>query len=561
MRKCPLLLFALLLFILQSRSAHCCTSLLVTKGASKDGSTMITYTADSHTLYGDLRYYPAAQFREGATVDIIEWDTGTMKGRIPQVSKTYAVLGYMNEHQVVIAETTFTGRPELKDPKGMIDYGNLISLSLQRSKTAREAIHTMASLVESYGYCSTGETLSIGDRDEAWMMDIIGKGPGEKGAVWVALKIPDGHVAAHANQSRIRQFPLDDSANCLYAKDVISFARKKAYFKGSDAEFSFTDAYAPPSFSGLRACEARVWQLFRRAAPSTNIPLSLVSGTDGKKPKPLPLSVKPDRKLSTLDVMELMRDHFEGTEFDLSRGVGSGPYHLPYRWRPLTWKVDKNEFFNERSISTQQTAFSFVSQSRAWLPDPLGGLLWFGVDDTYSTVYVPLYSGIQDVPRPFAAGSGSLHQFSWDSAFWVFNAVANFAYSRYSDMIVDIRKEQGQLEGAFLARQAPVEEAALALYRQSPELARKYLSEYSAAQTQYAMTEWKKLFAQLLVKYMDGNVKDEKGKVTHPGYPKDWYQRIIRDSGDYYRNRRIEGELEPESEQKPVPKAVKPKRT
>jgi dipeptidase len=555
-----LILLVILAIMLESQSSYGCSSLLVTKGASRDGSTMITYTADSHTLYGDLRYYPAAQFREGATCDIIEWDSGTLKGKIPQVAQTFAVIGYMNEYQVAISETTFTGRPELKDPKGMMDYGNLISLSLQRSKTAREAIHTIADLVEKYGYCSTGETLSIADKQEAWMMDIIGKGPGEKGAVWVAMKIPDGYISAHANQSRIRQFPQKDSDLCLYAADVISFARKKGYFKGSDGDFSFADAYAPPSFSGLRACEARVWQLFRRAAPSAGIPIDLVKGTDGKRPRPLPLWVRPDKKLSTLDVMELMRDHFEGTEFDLSRGIGAGPYHLPYRWRPLEWKAGKNEYFNERSISTQQTAFSFVSQSRSWLPDAVGGLLWFGVDDTYSTVYVPLYSGILDVPKPFAVGSGTMHQFSWDSAFWVFNFVANLSYSRYSDMIVDIRKEQGQLEGAFLARQAPVEEAAIALYRQSPEMARKYLTEYSAAQAAFTMAEWKKLLTELLVKYMDGNVKDEKGKVTHPGYPKDWYEHIIKDSGDYYRTRRIEGELEPESEHAPPPKPVKTRR-
>ncbi len=280
---------------------------------------------------------------------------------------------------------------------------------------------------------------------------------------------------------------------------------------------------------------------------------------DGKKPKPLPLWVKPDRKLSTLDVMELMRDHFEGTEFDLSKGVGAGPYHLPYRWRPMTWKVDKKEYFHERSVSTQQTAYSFVSQSRAWLPGSIGGLLWFGVDDTYSTVYVPLYSGIQSIPKPFAIGSASLHQFSWDSAFWVFNFVANFAYSRYSDMIVDIRREQGQLEGAFLSRQKEVENAALVLYKQSPELAQEYLTKYSAGQTDQVMAAWKKLLTDLLVNYMDGNVKDGTGKVTHPPYSEDWYRHILRDSGDYYRSRKIEGEID-EHEPAPKPKAAKPQR-
>ncbi|MDQ7827315.1 MAG: C69 family dipeptidase [Candidatus Eremiobacteraeota bacterium] len=560
MKKLALFLAAAFIAVmLQISQARACTSFLVTRGASADGSTMITYTADSHTLYGDLRYYPAAEYGESQKLDIYEWDTGKFTGTIPQAARTYAVIGYMNEYQVAISETTFTGRTELKDPKGVIDYGNLITLALQRSKSAREAIQTMGALVERYGYCSTGETFSISDKNEVWMMDLIGKGPGGKGAVWVALKIPDGCVSAHANQSRIGKFPQNDSANCLYAKDVISFARKKGFFKGNDEAFSFADAYHPTSFSGLRACEARVWQFFRRTAPSVNIPIERVKGLGGKKPEPLPLWVKPDKKLSAREVMECMRDHFEGTEFDLSKGVGAGPYHLPYRWRPLTWKVNKQEYFNERSTSTQQTAFSFVSQSRSSLPDCIGGLLWFGVDDTASTVYVPLYAGIREVPKPFARGTGSFTEFSWDSAFWVFNFVSNFAYSRYCDMIKDIGKAQSELEAVYLARQAPVEEAALALYKQSPELASGYLTDYSAKMADLCLSRWKKLLTELLIKYLDGNMKDERGKVTHPGYPKDWYERIIKDSGDYYRNLKIEGEIPEEEEhpQEPV-KQVKP---
>ncbi|MGV8118669.1 MAG: dipeptidase [Candidatus Xenobiia bacterium LiM19] len=547
------LVFAI--FVILSDSGSACTSYLVTKGASSDGSTMITYSADSHTLYGELYFKPSSHYREGDTLEVTDWESGKKKGKIPQVTETFSVTGYMNERQVAISETTFSPRKELKSD-GMMDYGSLISITLQRASTAREAVKIMGELAEKYGFSGTGETFSIADKNEVWMMDMVGKGAEEKGALWVALRIPDGYVSGHANQSRIRKFPLNDTENCLYGADVISFARKKGYFSGRDDEFSYADAYAPPTFSGLRACEARVWQMFRRAAPSVKIPIALVKGTDWKKPEPIPLWVKPDKKLSVHDVMELMRDHFEGTEFDLTNGVGSGPYHLPYRWRPLTWKADDREYFNERSASTQQTAFSFVTQSRSWLPDAIGGLIWFGMDDTYSTVYVPIYSGIREAPKCFAAGTGSFYQFSWDSAFWVFNFVSNYSYSRYSDMIQDVRKAQSQLEGSFLARQAPVEDAALALYRQSPELARDYLTAYSARQADSTLSRWKLLLTQLLMKYLDGNVRDEKGKVTHPGYPKDWYQRIVKESGDYYRDRRIEGEPEPEKSPSP---SVKPK--
>ncbi len=554
MKQFPVILALVLsLILVLSASVSACTSYLISKGASSDGSTMITYFADAHTLYGDLYFKPSSHYREGDMLEVTDWESGKIKGKIPQVPETFSVAGYMNERQVSISETTFTPRKELKSD-GMIDYGSLMTITLQRAATAREAVKLMGELAEKFGFSGTGETFSIADKNEVWMMDMVGKGADEKGALWVAVRIPDGYISGHANQSRIRKFPRNDKENWLYAADVIDFARKKGYFNGKDEDFSFTDAYAPPTFEGLRACEARVWQMFRRAAPSVNIPIDRVKGTDGKKPEPLPLWVKPDKKLSVRDVMELMRDHFEGSEFDLTKGVGSGPYHLPYRWRPLTWKVDDKEYFNERSASTQQTAFSFVTQSRSWLPDPIGGLLWFGMDDSYSTVYVPIYSGIREVPKSFAVGTGSFYQFSWDSAFWVFNFVANYSYSRYSDMIQDIRKVQSQLEGSFLARQAPVEEAALALYKQSPELARDYLTAYSARQAESTLSRWKLLLTQLLMKYLDGNVRDEKGKVTHPGYPKDWYERIVKESGDFYRERRIEGEPAPEEKPKPPEK-------
>jgi dipeptidase len=528
--------------------AFACTSLIVTKGASTDGSTMITYSADAHTLYGELYFSPAADYAQGAMRDVYEADTGKHLGKIPQVRHTYSVVGYMNEHQLAISETTYGGREELHNKEGKLDYGSLMWIALERAKTAREAIAVMAELVEAHGYCSEGETFSIADTSEVWMMDMIGRGPKEKGAVWVALRVPDGYICAHANQSRIRTFPLDDPENCLYARDVISFARKMGYFKGEDKDFSFMDAYAPLNFEGLRMCEARVWQMFRRAAPSLKLGSELVKGEEGKRPEPLPLWVKPDARLSVHDAMELMRDHFEGTEFDLSKGVGAGPYQLPYRWRPLTWKSDKVEYFNERSTSTQQTGFSFVTQSRAWLPSPVGGVMWFGVDDSYSTVYVPMYAGLKEAPKPYAAGTASFREFSWDSAFWVFNFVSNFAYSRYRDMIQDIRTVQAQLEGSFLAAQPEVEKAAVALYNQSPELARDYLTQYSAKLSDITVTRWRKLLTELLMKYLDGNKRDSLGKVTHPGYPEEWYRTIIKESGDYYRKVRLKGEPEPEVE-------------
>ncbi len=518
---------------LQTPSARGCTNFLISKGATADGSTMITYVADSHELYGELYYTPAATHLEGTWLDVYEWDTGKYLGKIRQVPRTYAVVGNINEYQVAIGETTWGGREELRDPKGILDYGSLMYLALHRATTAREAIRVMTDLVAEYGYYSSGESFSISDPNEVWIMDMIGKGPENKGAVWVARRVPDGYITAHANYPRIRRFPLNDKENCLYAKDVISFAREKGYFNGKDEEFSFADAYAPADFGALRFCEARVWSFYRRAAPKQHFPIDYVRGD--LTAEPLPLWIKPDKKLSVRDVMELMRDHFEGTEFDLSVGVGAGPYGLPYRWRPLTWMVDSVRYFNERAISTQQTGFSFIAQARSWLPNPIGGVLWFGVDDTYSTVYVPMYCGITEVPNPYAVGTGSFDQFTWESAFWVFNFVANYAYSRYCDMIQDIQKVQRELEGTFMAAQPEVEKAALALYQTAPRLAVDYLTQYSLRQAEETVARWRKLGEFLIYKYLDGNVKDEHGKVKHPGYPESWYRQIVRESGDRYR--------------------------
>lgn len=526
-------------------ATQACTNFLITRGASSDRSTMVTYAADSHVLYGELYHTPAARHPDGALLDVFDWDSGKFLGRIPQVSRTWSVVGNMNEHQVVIGETTYGGRKELKDPKGGIDYGSLMYIALQRAKTARDAIGVMTDLVAEHGYYSSGESFSLADPKEVWIMEMIGKGPDEKGAVWVVRKLPDGTVSAHANHARIRQFPQNDRDECLYAKDVISFARKKGYYEGRDADFSFSHAYDPVTWSMARICEARVWSMFRRVAPSMEFPVDFVNGKNPEDVE-LPLWIKPERKLSVRDVMALMRDHFEDSPLDLTQGIGAGPYELPYRWRPLIWEVDGVKYQNERATSTQQTGFSFVSQSRSALPDPIGGVLWFSVDDTASTVYVPMYSGIREAPYSYAVGTGSFSEFSWESAFWVFNIVSNRAYSRYRDMIGDIRKVQGELEGGFLAVQTEVEKAALALFRQAPELAREYLTDYSARQAAKVVKRWKRLGEELLVKYLDGNVRDESGEVTHPGYPGSWYRRLVKERGEHFKVRRFPGEPEEE---------------
>ncbi|MEW6367574.1 MAG: C69 family dipeptidase [Acidobacteriota bacterium] len=536
------IMIVLLLFSCASVPAFCCTNYLITKGASADGSTIITYVADSHELYGDLPYIPAGVHIEGTMIDIVDGDTKVYHGQIRQARETYAVIGLMNEHQVAIGETTWGGRKELEGSKGVMDYVNLMQVALQRSKTAVEAVTTMGRLVKEYGYCSSGESFSISDPNEAWIMDLIGKGPDEKGAVWVARRVPDGYISAHANGPRIRQFPLNDKVNCLYAEDVISFARAKGFYQGADKDFTFSETYNPPTWKSLRACEARVYAMFNRAAPSLKLSTDYIDGVKGAEP--LPLWIRPDKKLSVRDVMELMRDHFEGTKYDMTKDVGAGPFVLPYRWRPMSWKVDGVEYIHERAASTQQTGFSFVAQSRSGMPDPIGGVLWFGVDDTFSTVYVPMYCGMTSVPVAYAPGTATLHRFSWDSAFWVFNFVANWAYSRYCDMIKDIQAVQRELEGRFLAEQPKIEYAAQVLYRESPQKAKEYLTEYSVNTAQAVVARWKQLGESLIVKYMDGNVKDSQGKVTHPPYPESWYRRIVNDAGERLKAKKLEGEKE-----------------
>ncbi len=473
------------LFLALAPAGRACTNYLISKGASADGSTMITYSADSHELYGYLNFIPAGEHVAGTWIDVFDGDSGKYLGKIRQVQRTYQVVGLMNEFQVAVGETTFGGREGLMDPKAVVDYGSLMNLALQRARTAREALQVMTSLVEEYGYASEGESFSVSDPNEVWILEMIAKGPERKGAVWVARMVPDGYVCGHANQPRIRQFPwqkanhfLDKKQTTFHAADVISFAREKGFFKGADSEFSFADAYAPADFGARRACDARIWEFFRRITPDSKQMDAYKDWALGIRPDaaPMPLFIKPDKKVSVRDVMELMRDHFEGSDMDMTKDIGAGPFVLPYRWRPMEWKVDKDAkeaYFFERAVSTQQTGFSFVSQSRSWLPNPIGGVFWFGLDDTYSTVYAPMYCGNRQVPASFAKGAGDFSRFSWDSAFWVFNFVANYTYSRYCDMIQDVQTVQRELEGKFFAMQPELEAAALDLFKRSPELARE----------------------------------------------------------------------------------------
>lgn len=519
-----------------------CTNYIITKGASADGSVMISYAADSHVLYGELYYHPAMNYPSGAWLDVVEWDTGKPLGKIKQVRHTYNVIGNMNEYQVAIGETTYGGREELLDTTAIVDYGSLMYIALQRSRTAREAIHVMTSLVAEYGYASEGESFSVSDKNEAWILEMIGKGPGRRGAVWVARRIPDGYICGHANQARITTFPQNDTTECLYAPDVISFAKEKGYYKGDDKDFSFADVYAPLKFDGVRFCEVRVWSMFRKVNKEMDKYFDYVKGENLSNR--LPLWIKPDRKISLQDMMGFMRDHLEGTPLDMTKDFGAGPFGLPYRWRPLTWKADSVEYCNERATSTQQTGFSFIAQSRSWIPDKIGGIIWFGVDDAASTVYTPMYTCMTKVPETFAVGNGDMLTYSDNSAFWAFNFVANFCYLRYNVMIEDVKKVQAQLESKYMANTAIVDEKALSLYKTKPESAVAYLTDYSVASGNQTVARWKDLGHYLLVKYIDGNIKKEKdGKFarnpygiavspSQPGYPEWYLKKIAEDTGD-----------------------------
>jgi dipeptidase len=519
-----------------------CTGLLVGKKASLDGSVIISYSADSHTLYGELYHWPAAHWPQGDSLEVKEWDSGRPLGFIPQVRETFAVTGNINEHQVAITESTWGGRPELLDTAGGIDYGSLIYLALQRARSARQAIDVMTSLVRDYGYCSSGETFSVADKHEAWILEMIGKGPGRKGAVWVAIRIPDDCISAHANQARIHHIPFRDTDNCRFEPDVVSLAREMGYFHGNDEDFSFALAYNPYDFSGLRACEARVWAFFRKYDTAMEQYADFIKGDSSREP--MPLYIKPDRLVSVRDVQAAMRDHFEDTDLDMTRDEGAGPYKVPYRWRPMHFTVDSNTYLNERAIATQQTGFVIVPQLRSWLPDPIGGILWFGTDDADMTVFTPLFCCLQTVPQCYRPGNGDMLTFSWTSAFWIHNWVANMAYHKYSFMIQDIRNVQQELEDSYAQILPAIERAALSLYAQNPDQAAHFLSWFSNNTAQEATARWKQLGEYLLVKYIDGNVKKENdrhfsrnpyGKAVYPdfpGYDQDFYRSIVRSAGE-----------------------------
>ena len=540
------LLMAVVLLTAFVVNGWACTNFIVGKKASADGSVIVSYSADSYGMFGWLYHYPAATHPDGAMRDIHDWDTGKYLGQIKEAKQTYNVVGNMNEYQVTIGETTFGGRPELVDTTGIMDYGSLIYVALQRSRTAKEAIKVMTDLVKEYGYYSSGESFSIADPNEAWIMEMIGKGPGIKGAVWVAVRIPDDCIAAHANQSRIHKFNLNDKDNCLYSPDVISFAREKGYFDGKNSDFSFADAYCPLDFSGLRFCEARVWSFYNMFSKTTGdayLPYIL-----GKSKEPMPLYIKADSKLSVRDVQRAMRDHYEGTPLDITKDLGAGPFETPYRLSPLTFKVDGVEYFNERPISTQQSAFSFVAQMRANLPDPVGGVLWFGLDDANMTVFTPVYCCTDRIPVPYAEGNGDCITFSWDSAFWIYNWVADMIRPRYSLMIDDMRAVQKELEDTFESAQSGIESSALKLYQESPEKAKDFLTNYTDMTARTTVDRWKKLAEFLIVRYNDGARKLVKnGKMVapetgncapleRPGYPEEFLKEVVKATGDRYKS-------------------------
>lgn len=552
-----------------------CTSYLITRGASVDGSTMISYAADSHIRYGELYFRQGGNHAPGTLVDVRDRSTNRLITRIPQAPVTYTVVGYMNEHQVSIGETTFGGRSELQDSTGLMDYAALMFMAIDRSKTAREAILTIANLVEQYGYHSSGESFSIGDKNEVWIMEIIGKGTrlvtdrktkqlvnADKGAVWVAMRIPDGYISAHANHARIMQFPLHNGKTSIsskhlklihnpevevvYAHDVIDFARKRAFFAGKNEEFSFSDVYAPIDFSSARFCELRVWAFFRKFHSGMEQYKNYAAGYELNNR--MPLWIKPERKISVQDLLTAKRDHLQGTEFCMTQDPGAGPHKLPYRWRPLTWKHNGQEYFHERVTVTQQTGFSYVAQARHWLPDPIGGISWFSVDDAGSTVYIPMYCGMLYAPETFAEGNGDILTYTPTSAFWTFNKVANFAYLRYDLMSDDIRKLQSKLEKSFFELVPETDKMALAVYNNNPEKARQMLTDFSVKKANTTVEKWNDLFYFLLVKYMDGNIKHEKeGQFIrnphgypvppkHIGYPDDWNKRLIEATGDKFKH-------------------------
>jgi len=564
-----ILVSALVLCLCADR-AEACTNVIVSKGASADGSCMVSYAADSHVLFGELYYHPAANWKKGSMLQIIEWDTYKPLGQISQVSHTYQTVGNMNEHQLIIGETTFGGREELADPAGIMDYGSLIYVTLQRARTAREAIQTIVELANEYGYPSEGESFSIADTEEAWVMDLIGKGPEEKGIVWVARRVPDGYICSHANQSRITTFPLNDPENCLYAPDVIEFARKKGYFEGEDADFSFCAAYCPIDFGSARGCDARAWSAFNILCDGQFTYLD-EEGKEITRPasdwleyamgwdlgNPVPLFVKPSRKITVKDVADVMRDHYEGTPMDMTTDIGAGGNALPYRWRPMEFEAGGKTYVNERAIATQQTGFWFVGQARGYLPDEFGGIIWFGCDDAATSYVTPIYTTIREVPECLRVGNGNMLSYSPTSTFWMCNRVANACYKMYDHMAAFVRERIDAFENFQMNEGVKAnDEALLKSYKRTEgkfwsfltkAKIRRAVTKYSVQTAQRQFNEWSKLEETLLVKFIDGNVKaqDEAGNFIHseynegtpsglsqPGYTQKWKDVVAQDHGD-----------------------------
>ena len=573
---------ASLLFAAGNRS-EACTNVIVTRGASADGSCLVSYAADSHWLYGELYFKPQADWATGSKLKVYDWDSGKYLGEIEQVQHTYKTIGNMNEHQLIIAETTFGGRHGLNNPDAIMDYGSLIYITLQRARTAREAIRLMDELTQKYGYYSEGESFSIADKEEAWIMEMVGKGA-EKGSVWVARRIPDGYISGHANQSRITTFPLNDPENCLYSEDVISFARKMGWFDGKDEEFSFRDAYCPLDFGGLRGCEARVWSAFNILGKGKfayedggslveKDSYDYVDYAMGHNPaNNMPLWIKPAAKVSVKDVADVMRDHYEGTPMDMTQDIGAGGNALPYRWRPMGFTYDGKEYTNERAIATQQTAFWFVGQSRGNYPDVLGGIIWFGTDDAATSYVTPIYTNSEIVPECFREGNGDMLTYSSTSSFWLNNRVANACYKMYNYMAPFVREHIDRFENSQISEGVPQTDAkALELYNDIAEKEMKkqskknpgydpmtdtgdaflqvkqYLTSYSVSTADAIFSAWKKMEETLLVKFIDGNVKaqNEDGTFVHspesesipdgltqPGYTEYWKEAVAHFHGD-----------------------------
>lgn len=580
---------AAILLFMGYQQTDACTNVIITKGASKDGSVMVTYAADSHQLFGELYYTPAGTFPDGTMMDVTEWDTGKFLGKIAQINRTYQTVGNMNERQLMITETTFGGRPELYDPAGIMDYGSLIYITLQRARTAREAIGIIDGLMQEYGYASSGESFTIADKNEAWIMEIIGKGSKvengvnvRKGAVWVATRIPDGYISAHANQARITKIDFKDKENWLYAKDVVSFAREMGYFEGKDEDFSFCDAYAPLDFGAMRGCEARVWSAFnilgKGMIGDKKAEEYLDYAMGYNKDNRLPLYFKPAEKVGLKEVADVMRDHYEGSPMDMTTDAGAGACRTPYRWRPMSFEYEGETYTNERAIATQQTGFWILCQARNWLPDEVGGILWFGTDDAATSPLTPVYTSITEVPECIRVGNGSIINYSPTSMFWATNRIAQFAYLFYDRVFPEVDKVIDAHENAAIEAVKQIDAKAMELYgenvppvetewvkvkgrkAQKAELAKKYLTpnpdvrkvltDYSVTTAQNLFRTWQELDIYLLTKFLDGNVKVQNpdgtfknnghshripASPTNPQFPEAYKKAIVDTNGDVLR--------------------------